>query len=94
MNTADFKELIDETLQEIGRLLAGSRSGDVFLLDVEKGLRECKAEGYCVSDAASEKLRLLGAAAVRVYDSFDFIPETEKFVSLAVKISSQVATAT
>lgn len=93
MNTGDFKKLVDETLLEIERLLAGSRSGDVFLLEVEKHLQTCKADGYRVPNAALEKLRLLGAAAVKVYDSFDFIPETERFVSLAVKISGQVATA-
>ena len=93
MNTSDFTKLIDEALQESERLLADSRSGDVFLLNVEKQLRECKADGYFVPNATLEKLRLLGTAAVKVYDSFDFTPETEKFVSLAVKISGRVATA-
>jgi hypothetical protein len=45
-------------------------------------------------DEVYERLRVVGMASVRLYQSFDEIPEADSFVSLCVEISNRLTSAT
>lgn len=60
---------------------------DAFLKEVLIALVECKNDGYVIPDSRKEYFRLLGTAAVRQFDSFDYVPEASQFIDLAVALS-------
>ena len=87
MSNEKFRKLIEETIIEASRLISGPLEKSSFLAEVLNTLHTCKNNNYVVSDSARERFRLMGAAAVRQFDSFDFTPEAEAFVSLACDLS-------
>ena len=85
-----FEVIVRNALAEVELLMAGSLKGDAFLAEVKEVLSDCTDSNYCVPDNRIEQLRLLGRAAIRQFDSFDYVPEAERFVSLATDLSKTV----
>jgi hypothetical protein len=86
----DIKKLINDCKSEVEKLLAGPLGNDTFLLEAYKQLLRCEANGYIPVNGNLEALRLLGTAAVRRYNSFDYVLAPKHFVELATELSQQL----
>lgn len=90
MNTTTVEKLVDDSRIEVEKLLAGPLANDAFLLEVREQLLQCEANGYVPVNRNLEALRLMGRAAVRNYDSFDYVSAANRFVELASELSRQI----
>lgn len=82
--------LIELTGTEAETLERHELCGDEFLRSVVTLLTSVSTQGRQLSNEETEKLRLLGRAAVRTYQSFDSIDSADRFVELACNVSKAI----
>lgn len=82
--------LIESTVREAQTLERDALPGDAFLLSVISLLMSVNIQGRELANEELERLRLLGRAAVRSYQSFDYVDAADRFVELACKVSAAI----
>jgi hypothetical protein len=90
MENVRFKKLVDDIDDEVQNLLSGKFKNDGLLIFAADLLGKCKKNNYRISIDDSQKLKLLGAAALKAFDTFDYVPEARNFLNLTSTLSKEL----
>lgn len=78
-----------DALNEANNLLINDVVDDEFIRSAISDLQKLSAS-YKISEDVYKRVSVLGLASVRIYQSFDEIPETDRFVELCNDLSKAI----
>ncbi len=90
MENLRFKKLIDDIDEEAKILLSGKFKNDSLLIFTAELLEKCRKNSYHASLEDVQKLKLLGVAALKAFDTFDYVPEARNFLNLTSALSKEL----